>query len=190
MTDQTDFLIANESDADDFNSDATSGVYLSKTSLAREFQTSRETLTTILDQANVRPAKQRGGFDLYRLRDALNAHRAWRSTDKSTMPPSQRLLAAKAEHEEIKIAERCGSLMRREDVEAHWARVIKVLAMSLEILPDELERDRCAPADVIEYVEKKLDAMRERIYEGICALSEKPTSDGVTPTEPNAQGDE
>lgn len=60
-----------------------------------------------------------------------------------------------------------GLLLRAEDVEAEWARVLKVISHELDLIVDEVERDVGASAVVLEKIEAKLDQIRQRMHDGI-----------------------
>jgi hypothetical protein len=142
------------------------GISLSVSSLADEFDCARETLRKRLEDANVKPAEQRGGHPVYRLRDAL---RAWvdglrSDVDPDELEPFKRKAHYQAEREKLELQTERGELIPRIETEREQARIISILAQALDTLPDIVERDCWATPNQLEKIEKICDQLREKIY--------------------------
>lgn len=166
------------------------GVLLSVNQAAAEFGNDRRTITKRIADLGIRPADERGGFAVYRLRDLLELERrnGRGETDPEKLPPYERLSFYKAESERLRVNLERGQLLRRDQVEQEWSRVLKLLAQQLDTLVDEIERDAGASKTVLELIDRKIDEMRERAYLGIVTHYEEvqppevpPDGDGSTP---------
>jgi hypothetical protein len=143
-----------------------SGITLSISSLADEFGCARETLRKRLDDAAVQPAEQRGGYPVYRMRDAL---RAWIdslkfNTDPDELEPFQRKAHYQAEREKLELQTERGELIPRIEVEREQARILSILVRTMDTLPDILERDCGATPAQLEKIERICDHIREQMY--------------------------
>jgi hypothetical protein len=151
---------------------AVPGVFLSVNQAADEFGHDRRTVTKRIADLGIKPAMERGGFPVYRLRDLMEMERRGDDgdMDPDKMNPFERNAHFKAESERLKVDQERGTLLRREDVERDWAQIVNVIAMELETVVDEVERDVGASPLVCEKIEAKLDAVRERIYSRVVGL--------------------
>lgn len=129
----------------------------------------RETIGKRLTDAGVKPAAQRGGFPVYRLRDACPAILATYSgedgavVDPARMKPGDRRAWYQSENERLKFEVETAQLILASEVQSEMATVAKVVVRFLETLPDTTERDtRCGP-EVIEYLAKKVREVRAEI---------------------------
>lgn len=141
------------------------GVWLSLNQAAEEFSCDRGALTRKAGAAGLLASAD----GKYRLRDLLRVQLAAADgkADPDKMTPFERQAHFKAESERMRLAVECGRLIRAEDVETEWARVLKVIAQDLDVLADEIERDVGASPAVLEMIEAKIDAIRERMYKRI-----------------------
>lgn len=155
------------------------GVHLSISSAAEEFGHDRRTITKRLAELGLKPAGERQGYPVYRLRDLLEMERKAPDGkhDPDKMSPFERQAHYKAESEKLKVDLERGALMRREDAESEWSKVINVIAMELDTIVDEIERDIGASPLVLEKIEAKLDVIRERMYVGVIALADTTESE-------------
>ncbi len=146
------------------------GVHLSLASLAREFGSSRDTVLNRLTKAAVRPSGKKGGHPVYRLAEALPALHDLaasveeKSADPDKMQPFERHAHYKAEHEKLRLQQEMGQLVPQLEVEQEFARLAKIFTQKIQALPDECERDMGVPGPVVQFVEKKVDAICMAIY--------------------------
>lgn len=149
-------------------------VLLSISQAAAEFGRDRATVAKRIAEMGIVSAETRRGYPVYRLRDLIEIER--RAPDGETDPEKlsvyDRGLYFKAELDRMKVDVERGSLMRREDVEAEWARVLKIIAQEMDTLPDEIERDIGASPLILEKIETKIDEVRERMYAGVVSVGE------------------
>jgi len=101
-----------------------------------------------------------------------------------TQTDNERYARARAEHEEIKLQQRAlalqveqGKLISRAAVEAASATVLAYLAQGLRALPDNLERQFNLAPDVVEAIERAIDAQLDSLADGLELLHE-PRSPG------------
>jgi hypothetical protein len=135
--------------------------------LAEEFGMARETVSKRLNDAGVRAAGTRGGFPVYRLRDACPAILAACTEDggidPAKMRPGDRRAWFQSENERLKFEQETGQLILAAEVQSEMATLAKIVVRELETLPDTAERDlRCGP-EVIEYLQRKIRELRARI---------------------------
>lgn len=142
------------------------GVLLSIRQASEEFECDRTALTKKIRDAGLLPA---AGGEQYRLRDLLRVHRSGADgkADPNKMTPFERQAHYRAEAECMRVDLERGRLLRAEDVETEWARVLKAIAHELDLVVDEIERDVGASAAVLEKIEAKLDVIRQRMYNRI-----------------------
>lgn len=140
--------------------------------LAEEFGMARETVSKRLNDAGVRPAGSRGGFPVYRLRDACPAILAVcvdgdGSVDPGKMRPPDRRAWFQSENERLKFEQDTAQLILASEVQSEMGTLAKIVVRELETLPDTAERDlRCGP-DVIEYLQRKVRDLRARIADRV-----------------------
>lgn len=157
------------------------GVYLSISQAAEEFGHDRRTVTKRVAELGLRPVQERLGYPVYRLRDLLEMERRTPDGkhDPDAMTPFERVAHFKAESERLKVDLERRELMRREDAEQEWARVLKLIALELDTVVDEVERDVGASPLVLEKIESKLDAIRHRVYDSIITDDAMEADDGA-----------
>lgn len=122
----------------------------------------------------------RDGFPVYRLRDLLEMDLRGPdgSIDPEKLNPFERAAWYKAERERLAVNAERGLTIERADHEREIARVLKIVAHELEVCVDEVERDIGATPAVLTKLEQKMDAIRERIYNGIVADDDVEDEDG------------
>lgn len=143
----------------------TSTVELPLGTLAQEFSLSRDVLRRLLAEAGVTPSGKRSGHPVYRLRDVLQAVQRGQQTEQ--MSPYARHALAKALLAEDEIRLRRGELLERHDVEQEQARILRLVALNRDTLPDILERDAGLSAAQVAIVERVLDREREELYRAL-----------------------
>ncbi len=145
------------------------GVHLSIQQAAEEFGHDRKTIAKRIRELGIQADGKRQGYDVFRLRDLLAIERATEAgkIDPDKLGPFERNAYYKSETERIELGKQIGSLVQREDMEREVSRVLALTAQELEIVVDEIERDVGAPGPVMEALERKLDGMRERLYQRI-----------------------
>lgn len=165
-----------------------SAVALSVNQAAEEFGHDRRTVTKRIRELNIQPFGARQGHPVYRLRDLIEIERksANGAQDPDKLNPFERQAHFKAESERLKVDLERGSLLRREDVEEEWARVLRAIALELDTVVDEIERDVGASPLVCEKIEQKLDVIRERMYQRIVEQPAEEDQDDAVPV-PSAQ---
>lgn len=144
-------------------------ILLSKSQAATAFECDRRTIAKCIDELGIKPAGVRFGHSVYRLRDLLQIYRARSHFNPDQLTPFERHAHFKAESERLKVGIESGTLLRREDVEEEWARVLRSIALELDTVVDEIERDVGASPLILEKIEEKLDVIRERLYQRIVA---------------------
>jgi len=161
------------------------GVLLSINEAAEEFGCDRHTLSKRVRDANLFGAGDRNGYPVYRLRDLI---RAWRAAEDGNrnpdnMTPFERQAHFKAESERLRLDIARGAALKREIAEMEWARVLKSIALELDTIVDELERDVGLSTAQLEKIEEKLDAVRTRMYERIVYPAQLQESETMLPLE-------
>jgi uncharacterized protein DUF1441 len=167
--------------------DAAKAILLSLSALAREFGCSRETLRKKFIAANVQPVTvttlhpqltidgdadpNAGKSDLYALRDAL---RAWLTSneagfDPENLDPFRRVAHYKAGIERLKLDAATRELIPRIEVEQEQARILRSVALTLDTLPDVIERDCGATPNQVARIERAVDDLREALYVALVA---------------------
>jgi hypothetical protein len=142
------------------------GLHVSITQLSEETGRTRETIARKLAAGNVPPSGYVRKQPVYRLRDALEVlytldESGARDPDK--LEPHSRHSHYKAEREKLALAADAGEYIPREDYRDEVARVAKLVAQSLDAIPDLLERDCAATPPMIVRVQDELDKLREQL---------------------------
>ncbi len=145
-------------------------VLLSISQISNEFGHERKTVAHKLQEANIKAAGKRGGYDVYRLRDAVKALYYSKLGDGDDLPPSQRLAHYKAESEKIEVDLARGALIRRGEYERDLSDILKQVKEAFDTLPDKLEREGMSPM-VCETVELHCDYIREKLYTAISGIT-------------------
>lgn len=96
--------------------------------------------------------------------------------DPETMSPKERLDHFRAEREKTKLLAEAGELIPRDEYRRDLTAVIKLLAVSLESLPDVLERDAGIDGAAVERCRQVIDGLREELYVRLRDM-ETPTED-------------
>lgn len=156
---------------------------LSINQAAEEFGRDRATITRGVNRFALVPAGDRGGFPVYRLRDLMQIERkdADGAIDPDKLTAFERQAHFRAESERMRLDVERGRLIKAEDVETEWARVLKMIAQELDVIVDECERDVGASPAVLEKIEAKLDLIRERMF-GRVATPETSDAAGAVPS--------
>lgn len=146
------------------------GVYLSINQWAEETRRDRRTVTKLIADRALKPAGLREGFPVYRLRDLIELDlRSPESIDPDRLSPFERAAWYKAERDRLAVNAERGLTIERADHEREMARILKIVRAGLEVVPDEIERDIGAAPAILLKIEQKMDAICERIYQGIIA---------------------
>jgi hypothetical protein len=152
------------------------GVHISAQAYAEETGVDAETVRARLRDLGAQPSGEFRGFALYRLRDL---HRALMSAagghvDPDKLPPFQRHAYYKAERERLNLQVEQRELIPVIEVERDSANVYKLVAQTLDTLPDVLERDCALTPDVVARIEAALDGARNELRAAIARLAERP----------------
>lgn len=147
----------------------TAGILLSINQAADEFGHDRRTITKRISELQIQPADVRSGHPVYRLRDLLAMERTTPDgeQDPNKMTPFERAAHYKAEAERLKVDQQRGVLLKREDVETEWSRVLKVISLELSTMIDVLERDLGLDAVALERIEQRVDQIRRQMYDSV-----------------------
>ena len=167
------------------------GLHVSITQLSEETGKTRETIARKLAAAKVPPSGEVRKLAVYRLRDALRVLYLGLedgSVDPDKLDPHSRHAHYKAEREKQSLAVEAGELIPREAYRDEAARVVKLVAQTLDAIPDLLERDCALAPDQVMRVQGELDKLREKLA-GSLALDEEPDGDRTELREPPS-GDE
>lgn len=142
------------------------GCNLSISTLAAEFGQTRDTVRKRLIDCDVQPSGKRGGYPVFRLKDALPALLGGGSgQDPDTMDPYKRKAHYQGEHEKLRLQVDRRELIPRIESEQEMAGMLKVTAEVFDTLPDILERDCGLQPAVLVRVEACLDKAREELYQ-------------------------
>lgn len=120
------------------------------------------------------PSQTHNGIRVWHLSDGFRAIAPLvaaksHKLDPSQMDPKEQLDYYRAQREKIKLAEDIRKMLPASAVERTIGEAFKVLAQTLDALPDTLERDCALPATVIAAVQRSIDAARENLYATLVA---------------------
>jgi Protein of unknown function (DUF1441) len=87
-----------------------------------------------------------------------------RSTYPDRLDPFRRKAHWQAESAELRVAVDRGELVPRQDVLETYAAALKPIRLTLETLPDVLERDAGLSAHQVARAEKAIDQVREHLH--------------------------
>lgn len=136
--------------------------------LSRAFEFDRATVRKRLQQAGVQPVAKDGAATLYKLSDAAQALYSDAGNpgeqDPSKMTPQDRRAWYQSETERLNLEREQGHLVLDDEVAREYSVLVKAMVGNLDTLPDELERDYELPAEALEYIQKRIDALREQMY--------------------------
>jgi len=89
--------------------------------------------------------------------------------DPNSMDPKDQLDYYRAQREKIRLAEDIGKVIPATVVERTVGEAFKVLAQTLDVLPDMLERDCALPLPSVTLVQQAIDGARETLYRTLMA---------------------
>lgn len=130
------------------------------------------------------PAEQVGAqgrpwlFDLLRVSEWRFAGKSTTSSSSSSdrgddpeqMTPNDRLHWYKGTREKIRYMEEASQLIPAGEYETALSSALKLVAMTLESLPDVLERDAGISGEAVERCQTVIDRMREDLYQRLTAV--------------------
>lgn len=144
------------------------GLHLSIGSLAAEFGMKRETVAKRIADARLTPSGKRGGYPVYRLKDVLPALTGSIDGDGREDPerldPYRRQAHYKAALDRLKLEQETRELIPRIECEQEQARILRIVALALDTLPDVVERDCGGTAAQVQRIERAVDECREALY--------------------------
>jgi hypothetical protein len=143
------------------------GIHCSLRQLAEETGLDRDTVQRRISAANAVPSGKRGGHPVYRLRDVLRAlllKDEEGRIDPEKLEPYQRQAHYKAELDKLKLDQETRELIPRIEVEQEQARILRVVAQTLDTLPDIVERDCGATPAQVQRIERAVDECREALF--------------------------
>lgn len=148
------------------------GTHLSISALAIEFGVTRETASKRLLEAGVKPSGKRGGYPVYRLKDAwpvITGHSDQSgAVDPDKLKPFERQAHYKAELQKLQLETERREVIPAIEVEQEQARILRIVALMLDTLPDVLERDCGLAVAIVARIEKVLDKVRESLFTTLC----------------------
>lgn len=92
--------------------------------------------------------------------------------DPETLEPKARLDFYRGNRERTRHLEECGELMRVSDHQSQMASVLKILATTIESLPDVLERDAGITGEAVARCQLICDRVREGLYRRLLELTD------------------
>jgi hypothetical protein len=146
-------------------------VRLSIARLAAEFGMARETVSKRLAQSNVQPDGKRGGYPVYRLRDACPALLDARAFDEEgnpdprTLPPDKRNAWYQSEMRRMEVEMRARQLIPAAEVEGEMSALTKEIVQFLDTLPDQLERDVNLSPEQVDAMNAAIARHRQSLYQ-------------------------
>lgn len=148
------------------------GLHMSLRQIAEETGLDRDTVQKRVSAANIVPSGKRGGHPVYRLKDCIKAVMLADEkgrTDPDKLEPYQRQAHYKAELDRLKLEQETRELIPRIEVEQEQARIMRIVALMLDTLPDVIERDCGVGADLLKRIEKSIDDCRETLHKELAA---------------------
>lgn len=150
----------------------TDGLSVSLSTLAREFGMARETCKKRLQQAGVASSGKHKGHDIFRIGAAARAILApeienTREDDPEKMSPKDRLDWYRGARERTKYMQELGELVPVSDYEKTLSSALKKVAIALETMPDQIEREAPISGEAIEIIQRITDRVRETVYRGL-----------------------
>ena len=145
------------------------GIELSISAMAQEFQIDRATVRKRLKAANVQPSGERGGYPVYTLRSVIPALGNGTTQDLDKMTPFERKAFVASQRDELKLQTERGELIPIEEHRDGIHALSRIVVRALVTLPDKLERDlRISPA-IVEYVDKCIGILRDEMAASVLA---------------------
>jgi hypothetical protein len=144
------------------------GIHCSQRQLAEISGLDRDTVTKRLAAMSAAPSGKRGGHPVYRLtpdllKGLLQSDDSGRR-DPDKLEPYQRQAHYKAELDKMKLETEARELIPRIEVEQEQARLMRIVALMLDTLPDVLERDCGISGETLGRVERSIDDCRETLH--------------------------
>lgn len=120
------------------------------------------------------PSQTHNGIRVWHIRDAMPAIYTrfppkGARPDPASMDPKDQLDYYRAQREKIKLAEDIRKMLPAAAVERTIGEAFKVLAQTLDSLPDTLERDCALPPAAVAVVQRAIDVARETLYTTLIA---------------------
>lgn len=143
------------------------GIHCSFRELEAETGLDRETIKKRIAVCGVEPSMLRNGKPVYRLRDVLRAvllRDDNGNIDPEKLEPYQRQAHYKAQLDKLKLDEQMREVIPRIEVEQEQARVMRVVQLALDTLPDVIERDCGVGGQVVARIEQCVNDLREQMH--------------------------
>ena len=119
------------------------------------------------------PSQLHNGVRVWHIRDGMPAifgrDAKGKKLDPSQMDPKDQLDYYRAQREKIKLAEDIRKMLPAAAVERTLGEAFKVLAQTLDSLPDTLERDCALPPSAVTVVQRVIDVARETLHTTLIA---------------------
>ena len=171
----------------------------SVSALAREFGLDRRTVTERIRAANIHPIGTDRGNPVYAMADAARACFAVEALhtgggddlDPERLPPKERKDWYEGERLRITLEQQRKQLVTLDEYQDEMSRVLKDIAMTLETLPDVLERKCALSPDAVLTMQQLLDEQRTALADRIDAAwphPYQPPPGGFLLPEINADG--
>lgn len=152
--------------------------------IARVFSMDRRTVVDKIQAANIQPIGTNKGYPVYSLADVAKAIFASEvliagsaGFDPDKLPPRERRDWYEGEEKRIKIEKLRASLVSIDTYRAELADVLKAVSLTLETLPDVLERKCGLSPDAAETMGSVLDDARTQLADKICSQCQPTTDD-------------
>jgi hypothetical protein len=141
-----------------------SGVSLSQ--LARLTGLARETVKRRLVDSGLQSSGERGGYPVYRPKDALAAvyQMSGDDFDPDRLKPFERLKHYQAEREKLHLALERRDVVPMIEVEQVYGKRNKLITRLLETITDRLERGGGVPAVVLALVDRMVDEIMDELH--------------------------
>ncbi len=155
------------------------GLHMSLRQIAEETGLDRDTVQKRIAAANIVPSGKRGGHPVYRLKDCIKAVMLTDEegrTDPDKLEPYQRQAHYKAELDRLKLEQETRELIPRIEVEQEQARIMRSMSLTLDTLPDVIERDCGVGAETLARIERSIDECRENLYKELSESDDEQAS--------------
>lgn len=170
-------------DAEGSGSEKLRGEHWSITTFSFETGRTRETVTKRIQKNGVRPSGTgRAGHALYPCRDVLPL--LYSGTDEGgvdpdKLSPTDRKAHFGAEEAKVRLAQKMGELIPRDEHDAEKSRCFSIIAQGLDTIPDVLERDCGLSAKQLEAVETSLDSIRNELVDRLGSPFDAAPADAI-----------
>ena len=140
---------------------------------SKEFGIARETVGRKIRDAGIQPTGKKHNHPVYRVRDVAEAILVPQTSlgglinDPDSMVPKERSDWFRSENDRIKFEKETGVLTSVEECREQMGEIAKMGLQILETLPDVLERDFSLGPEIVDGVERKIDALRETWAEAL-----------------------